>query len=138
MIWISLGLAPLSYPKYSQDPKHQWVKYKFHLYDTYTSTIINDILWCRAIFLCDETKFDRQTTFPFRINMYTRLLISRLFSNVHDLIRVYTFIRFWLLNLNSLYIFFVVYSIFHICLSKRIEINMSCQHFYSLTAYFCP
>ena len=81
---------------------------------------------------------NEKTTFPFRINMYTRLLISRLFSNVHDLIRVYTFIRVWLLNLNSLYIFFVVYSIFHICLSKRIEINMSCQHFYSLTAYFGP
>ena len=46
-------------------------------------------------------------TFPFRINMYTCLLISRLFSNVHDLIRVYMFIRFWLLNLNSVIIHFL-------------------------------
>ena len=36
-----------------------------------------------------------QPTFLFRINVYTRLFFQDYFSNVHVLIRVYTFIWFW-------------------------------------------
>ena len=38
-------------------------------------------------------KFAQVSTLPFRINVYTRLFIQRLFSNIHFLIRAYTFIN---------------------------------------------
>ena len=38
---------------------------------------------------------EKQTTLPFRINVYTRLFTLQKFSTIHALIRGYTFIYFW-------------------------------------------